>query len=387
MPIVFNSSDGPSVGVEMELELVDRGTGELVSAASEILEQIGVSHPGAVHPRAKHELFECTIEIITDVCHSAGEARADLTRTLDEVQAAAAERGLAAMCSGSHPFSRPNAQVVSPDPRYEKLVGEMQWMARRLQIFGVHVHVGVRSAEKVIPIANALAGYIPHLLALSASSPYWEGEDTGLASCRAKVFEGLPTAGLPPTLDDWSEFEQFVDTLVTSQAISTIREVWWDIRPHPDFGTVELRMCDGLPTLTEVAAVTALSQSLVTWLDHLLDKGYRLPRHRDWILQQNKWRAGRHGIEASLIVDDQGAQQPLRDAVVETLEELEPIANRLGCAAELGGVHDILRVGPSYARQRAAATEAGADGKPDLKAVVDQLVRELATGQPQEVCR
>ncbi len=385
MPISFNSSDGPSVGVEVELELVDRRTGELVSAASEILDEIGRGHPGGAHPRAKHELFECTVEIVTGVCGTAREAREDLTATLTAVQEAADRRGLAVMCSGTHPYSRPGDQVISPDPRYQKLVGEMQWMARRLQIFGVHVHVGVRSAEKVIPIANAMAGYIPHLLALSASSPYWEGQDTGLASSRAKVFEGLPTAGLPPTLEDWTEFEGFVDTLVTSRAISTIREVWWDIRPHPDFGTVELRMCDGMPTLTEVTAVAALGQSLVAWLDHLLDRGYQLPRHRDWILQQNKWRAGRHGIDAELIVDDAGSLQPLSESVVETLEELEPIATRLGCATELAGVHRILEVGPSYLRQRAAAGTG--DAAPDLRAVVDHLVEELAAGCPRAVAR
>ena len=377
MSIDFHQSAGPTVGVEVELELVDRASGELASAASEILTEVGAGHSSDGHPRAKHELFECTIEIITGICETAGEARADLEGTLAEVTAAAERRGLAVMCSGTHPFSRWHAQTISPDPRYLGLVEEMQWMARRLAVFGVHVHVGVRSADKVVPIANALAGYIPHLLALSASSPYWEGDDTGLASSRSKIFEGLPNAGLPTPLETWSDFEAFVGTLVTSQAIKTIREVWWDIRPHPDFGTVELRMCDGIPTMTEVAAIAAMAQSLVSWLDHLHDRGYQLPRHRPWVLQQNKWRAGRHGLDTSIIIDDAGAQQPLRSAIEETLEELMPVAHRLDCEAELAGVHDILAVGPSYVRQRAAA---GTDL--DLHAVVDLLVAEMAAGRP-----
>lgn len=380
MEIDFNRSPGPSLGVEVELEIVDRATGELAGAASDILAELGAGHPDDDHPKAKHELFECTIEIITGVCGSVAEARADLAATLDEVAGAADRRGLALMCSGTHPFSSWRDQTVSPNPRYARLIEEMQWMARRLQIFGVHVHVGVRSAAKAIAIANALAGYIPHLLALSASSPYWEGTDTGLASCRSKVFEGLPTAGLPAPLDSWSDFEQFMETLVASRAISTVREVWWDVRPHPDFGTVELRMCDGIPTLAEVAAVAALSQSLVAHLDSLDDQGVTLPHHKAWLLQQNKWRAGRHGLDAELILDDHGNRQPMRTAIRDLLAELGPSADRLGCRAELERVGRIVDEGASYQRQRAVA--AGACGAEALRPVVDLLVDELASDTP-----
>ena len=381
MHIDFNSSPGPSLGIEVELELVDASTGALASAATEILTELGAGHPEGEHPKAKHELFECTIEIITGVCQNVGEARADLEGTLAEVQAAAEARGLALLCSGTHPFSTWTDQQISPNPRYARLVDEMQWMARRLQIFGVHVHVGVRSPEKVVAIAGALAGYIPHFLALSGSSPFWEGRDTGLASSRSKVFEGLPTAGLPAPLENWADFEQFMETLVSSQAISSVREVWWDIRPHPDFGTVELRMCDGIPTLSEVAAVAALAQSLVAHLDALDDRGFTLPRHRDWILRQNKWRAGRHGLETDLIVDERGRQESIRQSIADLVDEVSPTAARLGCAPELGYVNKILEVGPSYQRQRSVAADRHGDPD-DLKPVVDALVRELATDEP-----
>ncbi|MCU1354852.1 MAG: glutamate--cysteine ligase [Acidimicrobiales bacterium] len=377
MHIDFNPSAGPSLGVEMELELVDVRTGELASAASEILAELGSGHPGGEHPKAKHELFECCIEIITGICGTVAEARADLAGTLAEVREAAASRGLTVICSGSHPTSSWVDQVVSPNERYGRLVHEMQWMARRLQIFGVHVHVGIRSPEKAVSIANALAAYIPHFLALSASSPYWEGRDTGLASCRSKVFEGLPTAGLPAPIENWADFEMYMGTLVSAEAISTVREVWWDIRPHPDFGTVELRMCDGIPTLAEVAAVAALAQSLVAHLDQLDDEGHAPARQRDWILRENKWRAGRHGTDAGLIVDDQGTVRAAVDEIADLVAMLEPKAKELGCAAELASVGAILESGPSYQRQRAAS-----DGGRNLWAVVDLLARELTSDRP-----
>jgi carboxylate-amine ligase len=375
--IQFNASERSSLGVEVELEIVDRRTRGLASAATEILAEIGAGHPGGDHPKAKHELFECTIEIITGICATVAEARDDLGTTLKEVTAAAERRGLALLCSGTHPFSDWHDQQVSPDPRYGRLVDEMQWLARRMQIFGVHFHVGVRSAEKAIAIANALTAYIPHFLALSASSPYWHGRDTGLASSRSKVFENLPTAGLPYRLNDWAEFEQFMGTLVNAQAITSIREVWWDIRPHPDFGTVELRICDGIPTLREVAGLAALAQSLVEWLDTLIDRGDTLPVPREWVIRVNKWRAARYGVEAEIIGDDQGTRVPVAQSIRELVEELVPVASRLGCLEELRSNLQVLEHGPSYLRQR-RVVEAGG-GPVDI---VDSLLREMETDQP-----
>ena len=378
MNIEFNSSEGSSLGVEVELEIVDRETRQLRSGASELLPLMGAGHPNGEHPKAKHELLESTIEIITGVCASVAEARTDLETTLAELVEHADRRGMAFMCSGTHPFSDWAEQDISPNPRYARLVEEMQWMARRLQIFGIHVHVGIRSAEKVISIANALSSYIPHFLALSASSPYWMGRDTGLASSRSKVFEGLPTAGLPYQLSGWDEFEDFMETLVSANAIQSIREVWWDIRPHPDFGTVELRICDGIPTMSEIAAIAALSQSLVEWMDTLLDRGYTLPMPRNWVVRENKWRAARYGVDAEIIIGDSGENVvPLRDAVHELVEELSPVAERLDCTKELRHCLTMLEQGPSYVRQRAVVERGGT-----LPDVVDSLVAELASDTP-----
>ena len=375
MQIPFESSPTSSLGVEWELELVDRETRQLRSGASEILEELS---PGAEHPKAKHELLESTVEVITGVCTTVAEAVADLAATVEEVRVAADRRGLGLMCSGTHPMTDWQTQQISPSPRYAKLIDDMQWLARRLQIFGVHVHVGVRSPDKVIPIVNALTAYIPHLLALSASSPFWVGSDTGLASSRSKVFENLPTAGLPYQLSGWPEFESYMETLISTGTIGSIKEVWWDIRPHPVFGTVELRICDGLPTLREVAMVAALSQCLVDTLDREIDKGYTLPTPKGWVVKENKWRASRYGMDAEIIVAEDDRTLPVREAVTDLVHEMRPAAERLGCVEELNYALEVVEHGASYQRQRAVAAAAGGD----LTAVVDGLLAEFAAGRP-----
>jgi YbdK family carboxylate-amine ligase len=378
--IPFTSSPRSSLGVEWELELVDLESRELAGAATSILDEMAGT-PGGEHPKAKHELLESCIEVITGVCGTVGEAVEDLRGTMTEVAAAAATRGLGVMCSGTHPTTDWSTQQISPNPRYAKLIEDMQWLARRMQIFGVHVHVGVRSPDKVIPIVNALTAYIPHFLALSASSPYWVGTDTGLASARSKVFEGLPTAGIPYQLSGWDDFERYMATLISAHTINSVREVWWDVRPHPTFGTVELRICDGLPTLYEISWAAALSQCLVEMFNGQLDRGYTLPVPKGWTIRENKWRAARYGIDAELIVDNEGRTEPLRDLVNELVDDLKPIAERLECSEELLRAKQILEVGPSYLRQRRAAEAAGGD----LHAVVDALLVEMANNAPAGV--
>ncbi|NEE02929.1 glutamate--cysteine ligase [Phytoactinopolyspora halotolerans] len=375
MGIPFTPSDRASLGVEWELQLIDPESRELTSGAVEILADICPADADE-HPKAKHELFQSTIEVITGVCADVAEARADLAETVDTVSRAAARRGLGVICAGTHPVTSWATQDITPKPRYRQLVEQLQWLARRLQIFGVHVHVGIRSPQKAIPIVNALTFYLPHFLALSASSPYWVGHDTGLASSRSKVFETLPTAGLPYQLSGWDQFESFMQTLISAQTVESVREVWWDVRPHPDFGTVELRVCDGSPTLDEVTIIAALAQCLVHRLDHELDRGYTLPNPQSWVVRENKWRAARFGVDAEIIIDETGSTVPLRQAILDLTDDLAPIARRLGCADELARVEHLLRIGASYQRQRAIA-EAN-DG--DLTKVVDSLLEEMTTG-------
>jgi carboxylate-amine ligase len=368
---VFHGSPRPTLGVEIEVQVVD-AAGALTTdtAASKILEQLDDKW-------FKHELLECTIEIITDVCGTVGEATRDIEGKLKQVIDVADEVGYRILCTGTHPFSAWADQTVSPDPRYHRLIENCQWTARRLLIFGVHTHVGVGSGEEAIAVSNSLATYIPHFLALSSSSPFWQGRDTGLASTRSKVFESLPTAGLPYLLENWGDFQRFMRTLIGAGTISTIREVWWDIRPHPSFGTLELRICDGVPTMFELGALVALSQSLVVWLGERYTAGLSLPQHRAWTIRENKWRAARYGIDAQIIRDEDGNLVSLRRSIADLVERLEPTAERLGCVDQLRNVNDILTRGTSATRQREVHERTG-----DLSAVVDALVEEMRTGVP-----
>jgi YbdK family carboxylate-amine ligase len=375
MDVPFTPSSRRSVGVEWELQVVDRETRELVGAADELIEAMALPD-GQANPKVKPELLQCEIEVITGICDTIADVRADLGATVAELAALADRRNLGLMCSGTHPMSHWLDQKITPDPRYEQLVDHLQWLARRFQIFGVHVHVGVEEKSRVIPIVNAMSAYLPHFLALSASSPYWVGYDTGLASARTKVFEGLPRTGLPYQLSDWSEFEHFMGTLVSAGAIDTVREIWWDVRPHPDLGTVELRICDGLPTLDEITAVAALYQCLVERLDQRCADGEELATPNPWLLRENKWRATRYGLDAEFITDESGITVPVREALGDLVGELTPIAHRLDCAEELRGVDRILTVGASYQRQRAVAAASGGD----LTKVVDSLLEEMASG-------
>jgi len=372
MDIPFTCSPAPTLGVEVELHLVDRETHALANVAGEVLATMA-GGDDREHPKAKHELFQSTVEIITGVCTTPAEAVADLRGTLDEVRAAAAPLGVVPMGAGTHPFSCADQQEVSPRDRYHALVEEMQWTARRLLICGTHFHVGVPSGEHAIAVVNELLRHQPLLQILSASSPFFEGEDTGLASVRPKIFEALPTAGLPPEITDWADFERFMATMVSSGVIRSVKEVWWDIRPHPELGTVELRMCDASPTLREVGALAALAQCLVA--DALVrhEAGELPPPPRPWTTRENRWLAARHGVNADLIATADGSRRPAELLVQELVERLGPTADRLGARAHLDDVLDLWASGPSYLRQR-HIVEAGGS----LQDVAAHLVDELA---------
>ena len=364
--IPFNGSPRPTLGVEMELQVLDPGSLDLTSRSCAILGRLGD------HPKIKQELTQSTVEVITGICNTVAEAREDLTASLQELYGLSDELGFTLASAGTHPFGQWRNQEIFPNERYQDLVDRIQWPARRLLIYGLHVHVGLSSGEKAIAISNALTTYIPHLLALSASSPFMDFEDTGLASARSKVFEGMPTAGLPFRLHSWGEFQRFMNTLVRAGAIESVREIWWDIRPHPGFGTLEVRVCDAPSTLWELTALTALIQSLIVCMDDHYENGVPMKVLRPWIMRENKWRAVRHGLEAEIIVSNDGDQAPLRDHIAELIRTLEPYAAQLQCADELSGIGRILDDGASYERQR--RTYARTERLPD---VVSTLARDF----------
>lgn len=380
MKIEFASSRQSTLGVEWELALVDAETGELASVAKEVLRGVAARHPELneddEHPHIKQELLLNTVELVTGICTTVAEAKADLAGSLAALREVTDPMGVEVFCAGSHPFSPPQLQPVTDKERYAKLIDRTQWWGRQMVIYGVHVHVGLDSRDKVLPVLDGLVNYFPHFQALSASSPFWGGEDTGYASQRALMFQQLPTAGLPFQFGSWEDYESYVQDMFTTGVIDALSEIRWDIRPVPNLGTIEMRICDGLATLEEVGAIAALTQCLVHEFSTILDNGGTIPTMPPWHVQENKWRAARYGLDAIIILDAEGNEQLVTDHLRETLERLAPIAEQLGCAAELGDVAKIIDRGAGYQRQRRIAAEHGGD----LRAVVLDLVKQMRQG-------
>jgi carboxylate-amine ligase len=365
--IAFNRSQRPTVGVEWEFALVDPKTRDLANEAAGVIAEIGET------PHVHKELLRNTVEVVTGICDNAGAAMDDLRGTLGIVRPIVRERGMELFCAGTHPFAKWSAAELTDGARYAELIKRTQWWGRQMLIWGVHVHVGISSANKVMPIITSLLNQYPHLLALSASSPYWDGADTGYASNRALLFQQLPTAGLPFHFQRWSHFERFVHDQKKTGIIDHMNEIRWDIRPSPHLGTIEVRIFDGVSNLAELGALVALTHCLIVDLDRRLDAGEQLPTMPPWHVQENKWRAARYGLDAEIILDADSNERLVTDDLDELLNRLEPVAASLGCPDELAAVSDIYRSGGSYQRQRRVA-EAN-DG--DLRAVIDALVAEL----------
>ncbi|PXX65180.1 carboxylate-amine ligase [Nocardia tenerifensis] len=371
--VPFHGSPRPTIGIEWEIALVDKVSRDLSNTAAAVFDSLGDLHAHDGTPQVTKELLRNTVELVTGVHDTVGEAVDDLRGTMDAVRRAADPLGVDLFCAGTHPFAQWSAQQLTRSEHYDELIERTQWWGRQMMIWGVHVHVGVSHRDKVFPILNALLLQYPHLLALSASSPMWAGSDTGYASNRTLMFQQLPTAGLPFQFENWHGFEQFVHDQFKTGVFEQLGGMHWDIRPAPKWGTIEVRVCDGVSTRAELAAMAALIHCLIVDLDRRLEEGETLPALPPWHVQENKWRAARYGLDAIVVVDDKSNERLVTDDVTDLLNRLEPTAKRLGCADELAFVAEIPERGASYQRQRKVA--AAAQG--DLVAVVDALVKEL----------
>jgi carboxylate-amine ligase len=372
--IDFHASAEPTLGVEWELALVDRRTRDLRNDATHLFARAKprLPDPGKLH----QELLRNTVEIVSGVCHTVGEAMTDLRRTLEVVVPAGDDLDIDLYGGGTHPFASWTVQQLTEGHRYAELINRTQWWGRQMLIWGVHVHVGLPEKDRVMPVLSALLNHYPHLQALSASSPIWAGIETGYASNRALMFQQLPTAGLPFQFERWTEFECFAADQLKTGVIDELSEIRWDIRPAPHLGTIENRVCDGVSTFDDLAALVALMHCLVVDLDTRLAGGETLPTMPPWHVQENKWRAARYGLDAIVITDADSHERLVTEDLTELLERLAPVADRLGCAEELASVAEIPRRGASYQRQRRVAEATGGD----LVAVVDSVVRELRAG-------
>lgn len=371
MAVEFPGSPRPTVGVEWEIALVDKTTRDLSNSASDVFDTVGTI--AGETPRLTKEFLWNTVELVTDVHDTVAEAVDDLSESLSLLRRAADPHGVDLMCAGTHPFAQWTDQIVTSAPHYDEMIDRTRWWGRQMLIWGVHVHVGVSSPHKVIPILNALLVKYPHMLALSASSPIWAGYDTGYASNRALMFQQLPTAGLPYHFSDWAQYERFIEDQLKSGVINTPGGMHWDIRPAPKWGTIEVRVFDGITNRAELGALVAFVHSLVVYFDECLERGEDLPILQPWHVKENKWRAARYGLDAEVILDPDCHERLVTDDLHDLLEQITPTAARLGCADELAKVADIPVRGASYQRQRRLAEASGGD----LVAVVDSLVGEL----------
>jgi carboxylate-amine ligase len=361
----FLSNDRPTLGVEIELQLVDVETLALRNGIEAILARL----PGELEESVKPELMQCYLEINTGICRDVGEVEKDLAAKIRVVEAIAAEAGIRLFWAATHPFSPWYRQEVTRNERYLGLIDLLQETARRLVTFGLHVHVGVDSGDKAIMLCDRIMSHLPTLLALSTNSPFWSGRDTGLHSHRVKVMEGLPTAGLPPLMRNWSEYMWLMNHLVETGFIKTIREIWWDVRPHHNFGTLEVRICDMPPDLASVLGLTALIQCLVYQLSEEIDRGtYQFDCH-PMMVRQNKWRACRYGMEAQLVDPSSRKSSPARQIVRTLVRDLGPTADALDCRRYLDSILTMIEQPTGSERQRAVFRETG-----DLAEVVRQML-------------
>ncbi|TWU25572.1 Carboxylate-amine ligase YbdK [Bythopirellula polymerisocia] len=372
--IEFNANDRPTLGVEIELGLIDGRTMALSSAFDQVAKLV----PEDLADSLKPELMQCVVEIITGVCETVDDAEADLREKIIAVEAATDQLGMRLWWGATHPFSPWQEQMVTNNDRYLKLVQLLQELARRLVTFGLHIHVGVDSGDKAVMICDRILRHLPTLLALSSSSPFWEGRQTGLQSYRSKIMEGLPTAGLPTLMRNWSEYVWLVHHMVETGFINTIREIWWDVRPHHNFGTVEVRVCDMPGSLDDTMAIAALVQCLVKTLSDEIDNGTYQHDCHPMMVRQNKWRAARYGTAAQLVDSFTYQVVTVEQSVNQLVDHLTPMANQLHCEHHLKRCLQIA-ASPSCAdRQLSIQAETGS-----AEEVVRQLT-ELSRVSPPE---
>ncbi len=359
--IEFTHNDFPTLGVELELQLVDPHSLALKSAIADVLTGV----PDSLRARFKPELMQCCLEINTEICRTVGEVADDLRAKLAVANTLAEAAGARLYWAGTHPFSTWHEQRVTPDERYLGLVKLLQDTARRLVTFGLHVHVGVENGDKAVMLCERIMNHLPTLLALSSNSPFWNGRYTGLQSQRSKLMDNLPTAGLPPLMRNWSEYVWLVNHLIDTGFINTIREIWWDVRPHNNFGTVEVRICDLPASLEDVLALTALIQCLIRALSRQIDAGTYQRDCHPFMVRQNKWRACRHGMQARLVDPATQECRPARQVVRSLVGRLIDTADELGCRSDLDHVLEMAERPTGADRQVQAFEETG-----DLVAIV-----------------
>jgi len=357
-----------TIGVEEEFQIIDPETLEL---RSHVVQLISSAAARGVGDLVKQEMHQSIVETGSKICENVSELRLEMHRTRSELVLAAESTGLRVAAAGTHPFSSWIDQVISPGERYQNIVEEMGQLARSLLIFGMHIHIAMPDKQTTIDMMNMVRYFLPHLLALSTSSPFWMGRNTGLKSFRTTVFRRFPRTGIPEVFESWSEYENFINLLVKLNCIDTGKKIWWDVRPHPTYGTLEFRMFDTATRVEEAVAIAALTQAIVVKLHRLYTHNQSWRIYRRALIEENKWRAARYGIEGKLIDFGREAEVPMRDLMLELMELIDDVVDELGSRSAVEYIHTILNEGTSAERQLRVYRQTG-----DLKDVVRHLVME-----------
>ncbi|HVF55463.1 MAG TPA: carboxylate-amine ligase [Pyrinomonadaceae bacterium] len=364
-----------TLGIEEEFQIVDPQTRELRSHVSEFLDE-GVMILGE---QIKPEMIQSMIEVGTGICQNIQEARIDITRLRSIISTLARRKGLAIVAASTHPISHWRDQTIYDDVRYKVLVDELQMVASSLLIFGLHVHVGLPDRERQIHIMNAARYFLPHVLALTTSSPFWLGFNTGLKSYRSEVFKKFPRTDIPDHYDSYAAFERYVELLVKTNCVDNGKKIWWDVRPHPFFPTLEFRICDIPTRVDDTIAIAALFQAIVCKLDTLIERNLGFRLYRRALIQENKWRAVRYGLDGKMIDFGKQKEVPVRDLVLELLEFVDDVLDRLDSRKEVEHIHKILERGTSADEQLRVFAETKS-----LPAVVDMLMARTMENVPAE---
>ncbi len=365
-----------TLGIEEEFQIVDPESRELRSHVSEFLDEGKM----ILGEQIKPEMIQSMIEVGTGICKNIQEARADISNLRGVIASLAEKNGLRIAAASTHPISRWQDQKIFDDERYELLVQELQTVARSLLIFGLHVHVGIPDRERQIHIMNASRYFLPHILALTTSSPFWMGHNTGLKSYRSEIFKQFPRTDIPDHFDSYPGFQRYVDLLVKTGCINDGKKIWWDCRPHPFFPTLEFRICDIPTRVDDTVAIAALFQAIVAKLTKLIEKNLGFRLYRRMLIQENKWRAVRWGLDGKMIDFGKQKEVPTRDLVLELLDFVDDVLDDLGSRKEVEHIHTILKRGTSADEQLRVYSETN-----DLKAVVDRLMELTMENVPRDV--
>ncbi len=360
-----------TLGVEEEYMVIDPVTRELTSHDQKIVELASQ----VLKDHVKAEMHQAVVEVGTGICKDVGEAREDIRRLRKLVSEVAAGLNLKIGAAGTHPFSHWSTQLITPNPRYDEIVNEMQEAARSNLIFGLHVHVGIADKNMAIHIMNSIRYFLPHVYALSSNSPFWEGRNTGFKSFRTKVFDKFPRTGLPDYFNDWDDYKNYINLLIKTNCIDNAKKIWWDVRVHPFFDTIEFRICDVPMLIEETMAITAIFQALVVKLYKLRLKNMNFIMYNRALINENKWRASRYGIDGKLI--DFGKQMELdtRSLILELLDFIDDVVDELGSRESITYVHTILKDGTGADRQLKVYHETG-----KMENVVDYIMEQTMVG-------